>query len=134
MSVCAQWRTGRQGTLAPVEQAKLWALREVLHMLGEDDDQYQWMSGLVQVVGGGNPGRNAVRMFFAKVDADPEWHPGTSRRCVLRTSTGSSRIASWFLSPVPSWWTRMNKMMCDLFKWRPEKKNVAVPPDPLLKF
>ena len=47
---------------------------------------------------------------------------------------GSSRIASWFLSPVPSWWTRMNKMMCDLFKWGPEKKNVAVPPDPLLKF
>ena len=30
--------------------------------------------------------------------------------------------------------TWMNKMMCDLFKWRPEKKNVAVPPDPLLKF
>ena len=56
MSVCAQWRTGRQGTLAPVEQAKLWALREVLRMLGEDDDQYQWMSGLVQVVGGGTPG------------------------------------------------------------------------------
>ena len=37
MSVCAQWRTGRQGTLAPVEQAKLWALREVLRKQGEDD-------------------------------------------------------------------------------------------------
>ena len=26
MSVCAQRRTGRQGTLAPIEQAKLWGL------------------------------------------------------------------------------------------------------------
>ena len=31
-------------------------------------------------------------------------------------------------------WPTMQPSMCDLFKWRPEKKNVVVPPDPLLKF
>ena len=80
-------------------------------------------------------GSHFSRLAWPTMQPSPQHaHAGTSRRCVLRTSTGSSRIASWFLSPVPSWWTQMNKMMCDLFKWRPEKKNVAVPPDPLLKF
>ena len=62
--------------MAPVEQAKLWALRQVLRKLGEDGEDYQWMSEQVKVVGGGNPGRQAARMFFLKVDEDPEWHPG----------------------------------------------------------
>ena len=50
------------------EQCKLWALREVLRMQGEDDTRYGWMSTKVLLGNGKNPGRNAVRTFFRRVD------------------------------------------------------------------
>ena len=65
--------------MPPKEQAKLWALREVLRKQGEDCNQFQWMSTQVQVKGGGSPGRDAVRRFFERVDEDPVgWYPGRS--------------------------------------------------------
>ena len=70
------WRSGRVGFLPPVELAKLWALRVVLMKQGEKWDQYQWMGEQVTLVGGGHPSRDAVRRFFGRVDADPDWHPG----------------------------------------------------------
>ena len=76
MAPPSEWLNGRVGFLPPVEQAKLWALRVVLRMRGEKAEQYQWMGQQVALSGGGHPGRDAVRRFFARVDADPEWHPG----------------------------------------------------------
>ena len=77
MALQAKWQEAPQGRLTPKEQAKLWALREVLRKQGEDCTQYVWMAGQVQVVGGGHPSREAVRRFFERVDTDPAgWYPG----------------------------------------------------------
>ena len=76
MALAAAWTQGTEGTMAPIEQAKLWGLREALRKMGEDTTQYAWMASQVRVVGGGHPSRQAVDKFFARVDADTEWHPG----------------------------------------------------------
>ena len=76
MALAHAWLHGKRGSMAPIEQAKLWALRVVLRKQGEDEEQFAWMASQVQLVGGGHPGRNAVRMFFERVDADEAWHPG----------------------------------------------------------
>ena len=79
MALQAKWNHGPQGRLPPKEQAKLWALREVLRKQGEDCQQYRWMATQVQVMGGGAPSRDAVRKFFDRVDEDPAgWYPGRS--------------------------------------------------------
>ena len=52
MALAHAWTHEAVGRLAPVEQAKLWALREVLRKQGEEDTQYQWMSTKVKLVGG----------------------------------------------------------------------------------
>ena len=71
------WTAAAPGRLAPQEQCKLWALRQVLRKQGEDDDQYEWMASQVIVVGGGHPERGSVRDFFLRVDAAGEhWYPG----------------------------------------------------------
>ena len=63
--------------MPPKEQAKLWAVREVLKQMGEKADQYQRMSQFVVTAGGGHPDRKAVGKFFAHIDKDPAgWYPG----------------------------------------------------------
>ena len=59
------------------EQAKLWAVREVLKEMGEKADQYQRMSQFVVTADGGHPDRRAVAKLFARIDKDPAgWYPG----------------------------------------------------------
>ena len=70
------WLVASTGRLPPVEQAKLWALREVLRKRGDDVLQYVWMAGQVKLAGGGHPTRQAVKKFFDRVDTDKEWYPG----------------------------------------------------------
>ena len=60
--------------MAPIEQAKLWALRTILRKQGEDDDKYAWMATQVRVVGGGHPGREAVRQFFQLTPPHPPYN------------------------------------------------------------
>ena len=77
MSLRQLWTSAAKGRMAPKEQCKLWALREVLRAQGADSTQFEWMSQQVTVVGGGSPGRDAVRRFFQRVDdAGDDWHPG----------------------------------------------------------
>ena len=76
MALAGAWLAGKRGSMAPIEQAKLWALRVVLRKQGEEEDQFAWMSTQVKVVGGGHPTREAVRRFFQRVDQDEAWHPG----------------------------------------------------------
>ena len=63
MALHAKWHEAPQGRLTPKEQAKLWALREVLRKQGEDCTQYLWMAGQVEVAGGGHPSREASGGF-----------------------------------------------------------------------
>ena len=71
------WTVAAEGRLSPREQCKLWALRQVLQLLGKDEAQYDWMSKQVLVEGGAHPSREAVRQFFQRVDsAGQGWYPG----------------------------------------------------------
>jgi hypothetical protein len=69
------WKSGREGTLCPLEQAKTWGFREAQRARGEEENHQDIAQSVVKV-GGGRPGRDAVRKFFEKVDADPDWYPG----------------------------------------------------------
>ena len=51
MALAQAWRSAAEGTMPPIEQAKLWALREVLRKHGDDDNCWEWMAGRVKVVG-----------------------------------------------------------------------------------
>ena len=53
MALKAAWTHAANGRMPPIEQAKLWALREVLRKQDEDIDQYTWMASQVRVHGGG---------------------------------------------------------------------------------
>ena len=85
MALQAAWTEAAEGRLPASEQAKLWALREVLGELGESTTQYDWMSKQVHVMGkggakGDHPGRAAVKKFFDRVDlVGPNWYPGVQQ-------------------------------------------------------
>ena len=71
------WRGGRRGTLSALEEAKAWALREAWRANGKGDyGLHTFVAERVTKVGGGHPGRDAIRQFFLKVDSDVEWYPG----------------------------------------------------------
>ena len=77
MSLKQLWTSASDMRMPLKEQCKLWALREVLRMQGEDDTRYGWMATKVLLGNGKNPGRNAVRTFFRRVDkAGHAWYPG----------------------------------------------------------
>ena len=85
MALRAAWTEAPEGQLLAIEQAKLWALREVLCKQGESTTQYAWMSKQVRVMGkdgakGGHPGRAAMKQFFGRVDmVGPNWYPGAQQ-------------------------------------------------------
>ena len=61
------WKSGREGTLCPLEQAKAWGFREAQRARGEEEN-FQEIADSVVKVGGGHPSRDAVRKFFDKVE------------------------------------------------------------------
>ena len=71
-----KWKGGRLGTLCAMEQAKVWALREVM----KDTDEgvnYETIAEKVVKIGpkgkkGGNPNRNAIRKLIERMDGDDE--------------------------------------------------------------
>ena len=72
------WKEGRKGALCPLEQMRAWALRVTQRDLlgGEGAVNYAAIADRVTKVGGGHPGRDAIRQFLDRVDADPDWYPG----------------------------------------------------------
>ena len=72
------WKEGRKGALCPLEQMRAWALRVTQRDLlgGEGAINYAAIADRVTKVGGGHPGRDAIRQFLDRVDADPDWYPG----------------------------------------------------------
>ena len=73
---------GRKGALCPLEQMRAWALRVTQRDLlgGEGAVNYAAIADRVTKVGGGHPGRDAIRQFLDRVDADPDWYPGKNYR------------------------------------------------------
>ena len=75
-----KWKGGRLGTLCAMEQAKVWALREVMKDT-EEGVNYETIASKVVKIGpkgekGGHPNRNAIRLLLEKIDEDDEWYPG----------------------------------------------------------
>ena len=75
-----KWKGGRLGTLCAMEQAKVWALREVMK---DTDEGVNYEAIAEQVVKlapkgkkGGHPNRNAIRKLIERMDGDDEWFPG----------------------------------------------------------
>ena len=67
MCLQAVWTNAPRGRMPLIEQAKLWALREVFKEMGEAADEYLRMSRLVITAGGRNPDRKVVAKLFARV-------------------------------------------------------------------
>ena len=70
----AMWSSARHGTLAPAQQAKLWAIDWVMDKYGEKYNFKRPQEDIckaVTKVGGGHPGREVVSKLFAL----PHWTP-----------------------------------------------------------
>ena len=75
------WKEGRDGALSPLEQMRAWALRTAQRDLGGDKAvNYKKIAERVTKVGGGHPGRDAIRQLLERVDEDPDWYPGKNYR------------------------------------------------------
>ena len=71
------WKEGRKGALCPIEQMRAWALRVTQRdLLGAVN--YAAIADRVTKVGGCHPGRDAIRQFLDREDADPDWYPGNN--------------------------------------------------------
>ena len=70
------WLGGRPDRLCLLQVAKAWALREVSRELHDGQDHLPWVAGRVFKNDGTNPGRDALRQLFEKIDNDPDWFPG----------------------------------------------------------
>ena len=71
----SSWHDGREGTLAPIEQAKVWALVYVRDKLKKPISQEQIAQAVVKV-GGGHPGQGAISKLIDKFSNDRKWYPG----------------------------------------------------------
>ena len=76
------WLEGRTGYLSAWSEAKLWAVREIWRADKKSGHGLQtFAASLVTKVGTNEkPTQRAVGLFYEKIDADPEWFPGKTRR------------------------------------------------------
>jgi len=69
------WLAGKQGSLPPIAQAKVWALTVICEeldvQLSQDD-----IAAKVKKVGGGHPSKMAIGQLQTRFADDPEWYPG----------------------------------------------------------
>ena len=73
----ALWLEAKSGALPAREQAKAWALREAWKDSGKAEyGMLTHIAGKLTKTDGQAPQSEAVKKFFAKVDADDEWFPG----------------------------------------------------------
>ena len=80
------WKSGREGTLSPLEQLRAWALFTVQKEDGgEEAVNYAAIAARVTKVGGGEPTREAIRQHIERVEKDPDWYPGKNYRRCRRT-------------------------------------------------
>ena len=65
------WLSAPDGRICPWELSKALGLRD-----HGGKPNLPWIAPRVAKVGGGSPGKPALRQFFAMVDADGDWVPG----------------------------------------------------------
>ena len=71
------WKQGAEGQLSPMEQMRVWALREAFRQVGVKDwGMNGLIAGKVRKVGGGNPEPEVVRRLLSKIDEDADWYSG----------------------------------------------------------
>ena len=73
----ALWKQGAQGHLSPLEQMRVWALRDAFRHAGVKAwGMNALIAGKVQKIGGGSPEPEVVRRLLSKIDEDSDWYPG----------------------------------------------------------
>ena len=74
------WNSGKKGSLAPSQQAKVWAIKWVMDTYGESGFKViqEDIAKAITKVGGGHPGREIVSRLMIALQEDPEWYPGKS--------------------------------------------------------
>ena len=80
------WKSGRDGTLCPLEQAKAWGFREAQRARGQDENLADIARSVVKM-GGGHPSRETIRKLFELIGEDEEWHPGKRYGLTINGST-----------------------------------------------
>jgi hypothetical protein len=97
----AFWTDGKKGSLAPWQQAKVWAINWVMETYGEKSKfkvLHKDIALAVTKVGGGHPERPAVSQLLEAMKNDPDWYPGkaaqnTEKRGAKRTFTAQRQQA-----------------------------------------
>ena len=101
VSLQAFWTSAKHGSLAPCEQAKVWAMNWVMDTYGEKYDfkiVQEDIAKAVTKVGGGHPDQPVVSKLLKIVRSDPKWYPGkltegAQKRGRKRTFTGQKQQA-----------------------------------------
>ena len=71
------WKGGGPGALSPFTQVRVWALRDAYVDTGAKAHGLPVLIATkVTKVGGGRPEAEVVRRLLARIDDDPDWHPG----------------------------------------------------------
>ena len=67
------WTSGKHGNLSPIEQANVWAL---IHVSKQHDVQLSDADVALAVtkVGGGHPGKQAIRKYRFSFENDAFWY------------------------------------------------------------
>ena len=96
------WKGGGPGALSPLTQVRVWALRDAYVDTGAKAHGLPVLIATkVTKVGGGRPEAEVVRRLLARIDDDPDWHPGnTYGGKAGRAKALSSRLAHRHRGPV----------------------------------
>ena len=77
------WKSGREGSLCPLEQLRALAFRGVYKAHPEAVPEQgglpalnSTIAGRLTLVGEGHPCKEAVRQLFERSDGDKDWYPG----------------------------------------------------------
>ena len=76
------WKSGRSGSLSPLEQMRAVAFRDVYKEMGQAPQAggQDAVNGSIATklikIGGGHPSKQAVAKLFARIDEDAGWYPG----------------------------------------------------------
>jgi len=64
------WTSGRHGTLCAKELMKAWGIAWCMKNYLKKEVNYEAIAGVVVKIGGGSPGRNAVRTLCNRIDEE----------------------------------------------------------------
>ena len=71
----SEWMSGKQGSLSPWSQAKVWALLHVRDSM-QLELPYSAIARSVSKIGGGHPTKQAISLMHKLILVDKDWYPG----------------------------------------------------------